>query len=89
MGLIEWRVAVEGTMMQRYYVNLVRQHSRFEIAESVHPHHQSGSYSQDDDDNMTSTPDASEDEPGQSEGSVVAESDYVEGLRDQWVPMGE
>lgn len=91
LGLIEWRVAVEGTMMQRYYVNLVRQHSRFEIAEPAHPHHQhSASYSQDDeDDNMTSSPDGSEGEPGQSEGSVVAETDYVEGLRDQWVPMGE
>lgn len=33
LGLIEWRVAVEGTVMQRYYVNLVRQHSRFEIEE--------------------------------------------------------
>lgn len=78
-------------MMQRYYVNLVRQHSRFEIAGSAHPHHQhSASNSQDDeDDNMTSSPDGSEDEPGQSEGSVVVETDYVEGLRNQWVPMGE
>ncbi|KAF9144540.1 hypothetical protein BGX30_012480 [Mortierella sp. GBA39] len=84
LGLIEWRVAVEGTMMQRYYVNLVRQHSQFEIAESAHPHHQ-----HDEDDNMNSSPDGSENEPGQSEGSVVAETDYVEGLRDQWVPMGE
>ncbi|KAF9097480.1 hypothetical protein BGX23_008754 [Mortierella sp. AD031] len=92
LGLIEWRVAVEGSMLQRYYVNLVRQHSRFEIAEPAHPHHSASSYSQEDedgDDNMNSSAEGSEDEPGQSEGSVVAEHDYVEGLRDQWVPMGE
>ncbi|KAG0227441.1 hypothetical protein BGW42_002949 [Actinomortierella wolfii] len=31
LELIDWRVAVEGAVLQRYYVNLVRQHSRFDI----------------------------------------------------------
>lgn len=46
LGLIEWRVAVEGTVMQRYYVNLVRQHSRFEIEE---PHSSTASLDSDGD----------------------------------------
>ncbi|KAI7822561.1 cyclin-domain-containing protein [Gamsiella multidivaricata] len=83
LGLIEWRVAVEGTVMQRYYVNLVRQHSRFEIAETV-PHSISASHPQDDEnDHMNSS---SQDSDGDQ---VVVEHDYEEGLRDQWIPMGE
>ncbi|KAF9566032.1 hypothetical protein EC968_003928 [Mortierella alpina] len=89
LGLIEWRVAVEGTVLQRYYVNLVRQHSRFEIAESLH-HRPSTTQTQDEDDeNMNnSAQDSAEGDPAQ-DGSVMTEHDYEEGLRDQWIPMGE
>lgn len=76
LGLIEWRVAVEGSVMQRYYVNLVRQHSQFEIAPSSQPQN-------DDDEQMNNDPQDSEAD------QVVAEPDYEEGLRDQWIPMGE
>jgi len=80
LGLIEWRVAVEGSVMQRYYVNLVRQHSQFEIAETIpqllpsHPN---------EDEQMNN------DAQGSEGDQVVAEPDYEEGLRDQWIPMGE
>ncbi|KAG0025209.1 hypothetical protein BGZ82_010150 [Podila clonocystis] len=74
LGLIEWRVAVEGTVMQRYYVNLVRQHSRFEIEE--HPHSSTASLDSDGD-------------QIQVEDAVPTEQDYEEALRDQWIPMGE
>ncbi|KAF9322049.1 hypothetical protein BG000_007280 [Podila horticola] len=74
LGLIEWRVAVEGTVMQRYYVNLVRQHSRFEIEE--HPHSSTTSLDSDGD-------------QIQGEDAVATEQDYEEALRDQWIPMGE
>ncbi|KAF8981440.1 hypothetical protein BGZ46_002822 [Entomortierella lignicola] len=84
LGLIEWRVAVEGTVMQRYYVNLVRQHSRFEITEGV-PRHLSNSQDGDEDEQMNDS--SAEDQ--QNEGSVMTEQDYEEGLRDQWIPMGE
>ncbi|KAF8937363.1 hypothetical protein BGZ58_002819 [Dissophora ornata] len=86
LGLIEWRVAVEGTVMQRYYVNLVRQHSRYEIVESV-PHQPSTSHQQvrdEEDEQMNSS--GSQDSDGDQ---VVAEHDYEEGLRDQWIPIGE
>ncbi|KAF9187429.1 hypothetical protein BGZ51_006261 [Haplosporangium sp. Z 767] len=85
LGLIEWRVAVEGSVMQRYYVNLVRQHSRFEIAETVH--HPSRAHT--DDDVMNSDSQDSQGNQASNEGSLMAEHDYEEGLRDQWIPMGE
>ncbi|KAG0023965.1 hypothetical protein BGZ80_006979 [Entomortierella chlamydospora] len=90
LSLIEWRVAVEGTVMQRYYVNLVRQHSRFEITESV-PHHLSLSNNHQDGDDDEQMNGGSQDSDGdqQNDGSVMAEQDYEEGLRDQWIPMGE
>ncbi|KAG0215509.1 hypothetical protein BGX28_009557 [Mortierella sp. GBA30] len=88
LGLIEWRVAVEGTVMQRYYVNLVRQHSRFEIAETIH-HHPSTAHLQDEDDeNMNNGSQDSNGDPVH-DGSMMTEHDYEEGLRDQWIPMGE
>ncbi|KAF9360589.1 hypothetical protein BGX34_007677 [Mortierella sp. NVP85] len=80
LGLIEWRVAVEGSVMQRYYVNLVRQHSQFEIAETIPQ-------------SLPSHPNESEQMNTDAQGSdgdqIVAEPDYEEGLRDQWIPMGE
>lgn len=76
LGLIEWRVAVEGSVMQRYYVNLVRQHPQFEIVSTSHPQN-------DDDEQMNSGSQGSEGD------QVVTEPDYEEGLRDQWIPMGE
>ncbi|KAG0042865.1 hypothetical protein BGZ83_012087 [Gryganskiella cystojenkinii] len=100
LGLIDWRVAVEGGTMQRYYVNLVRQHSRFEIAESVHPHvstsssrhHHQQQSSEEEDENMngnSSQDDSDDSDHMLNEDSAVAEPDYVEGLRDQWIAMGE
>ncbi|KAF9895844.1 hypothetical protein BX616_008717, partial [Lobosporangium transversale] len=90
LGLIEWRVAVEGSVMQRYYVNLVRQHSRFEIAEILHPMSSvSGKGHQligDDDEQMNSGASMNSDGDHNNEGSLV-EPDYEEGLRDQWIPM--
>ncbi|KAI1314901.1 hypothetical protein EDD11_001581 [Mortierella claussenii] len=85
LGLIEWRVAVEGSVMQRYYVNLVRQHSRFEIAETA-PHPLLALTEDAEAMNSGSSMDSDGDQ--QDEGSVV-EQDYEEGLRDQWIPMGE
>jgi len=84
--------------MQRYYVNLVRQHSRFEIAETPRPHHPphhtSASRQQsDEDENMNGAGNSSHDDSDSdqllNDDSVVTEPDYEEGLRDQWIPMGE
>ncbi|KAG0232544.1 hypothetical protein BGX31_005125 [Mortierella sp. GBA43] len=83
LGLIEWRVAVEGSVMQRYYVNLVRQHAQFEITESVPQPLSSASHAQNDDEQMGAA------DPQDEGDQVVAEPDYEEGLRDQWIPMGE
>ncbi|KAF9116581.1 hypothetical protein BGX27_001437 [Mortierella sp. AM989] len=90
LGLIEWRVAVEGTVMQRYYVNLVRQHSRFEIAEGIsRPISSSINHQDGEDDEQMNTSSPTSDGDKQNEGSIIAEQDYEEGLRDQWIPMGE
>ncbi|KAG0322018.1 hypothetical protein BGZ99_003557 [Dissophora globulifera] len=75
LGLIEWRVAVEGTVMQRYYVSLVRQHAQFEIDSSLQHHHQ-----------IESVQDSAEDD---QDDQAIVEPDYAEGLQDQWIPMGE
>ncbi|KAF9435785.1 hypothetical protein BGZ76_005540 [Entomortierella beljakovae] len=83
LNLIEWRVAVEGTVMQRYYVNLVRQHSRFELIDSLSS--ANNNHNSDDDNNVSMDSDGDH----QIEGSIITEPDYEEGLRDQWIPMGE
>ncbi|KAG0344039.1 hypothetical protein BG004_004783 [Podila humilis] len=75
LGLIEWRVAVEGTVMQRYYVNLVRQHSRFEIEEQPN--------------SSTNSLDSDGDQIQGDDSVGPTEQDYEDALRDQWIPMGE
>ncbi|KAF9585371.1 hypothetical protein BGW38_002684, partial [Lunasporangiospora selenospora] len=100
LELIDWRVAVEGTVMQRYYVNLVRQHSRFEIEEpspeslshrrrpSVQQPQQQQTEGGDGDGAQSGSQDSSEDQ-GQGDEYILTEQDYEEGLKDQWIPMGE